>query len=494
MEALVIASVLGFSSSLPTAAAVNASVSAVASNQTINPGEQFTVNIEVAPNGAAIAGVQFDLSFDASLVTVDNITEGNLLSSSGASTYFNSGATDNEAGRISGVAGVIIIPGETVSTSGTFAIVTLTAGNEAGTCPLTLSNVVVGDINGQSIPASLVNDEVAISINRPPVLNSIGNKSVNEGQQLQFTVSATDPDGNSLVYSASNLPTGASFNSSSRTFSWTPTFTQSTVYYNIRFTVSDGSLSDSEYINITVVNVNRPPVLDPIGNKSVNEGQQLQFTVSATDPDGNSLVYSASNLPTGASFNSSSRTFSWTPTFTQSGIYYNVKLTSSDGSMSDSEYINITVVNANQAPIISPIGNKTVNEGQQLQFTVSATDPDGDSLEYSASNLPTGASFSPSSRFFNWLPRYDQAGTYTSVLFEADDGSLGNSESITITVNQEYDDWDANGDGLTNVLDMIVIGQHWSETGQTGWIREDANEDGIISVLDMVLVGQHLTG
>lgn len=403
MEALVIASVLGFSSSLPTAAAVNASVSAVASNQTINPGEQFTVNIEVAPNGAAIAGVQFDLSFDASLVTVDNITEGNLLSSSGASTYFNSGATDNEAGRISGVAGVIIIPGETVSTSGTFAIVTLTAGNEAGTCPLTLSNVVVGDINGQSIPASLVNDEVAISINRPPVLNSIG-------------------------------------------------------------------------------------------NKSVNEGQQLQFTVSATDPDGNSLVYSASNLPTGASFNSSSRTFSWTPTFTQSGIYYNVKLTSSDGSMSDSEYINITVVNANQAPIISPIGNKTVNEGQQLQFTVSATDPDGDSLEYSASNLPTGASFSPSSRFFNWLPRYDQAGTYTSVLFEADDGSLGNSESITITVNQEYDDWDANGDGLTNVLDMIVIGQHWSETGQTGWIREDANEDGIISVLDMVLVGQHLTG
>ncbi len=41
---------------------------------------------------------------------------------------------------------------------------------------------------------------------------------------------------------------------------------------------------------------------------------------------------------------------------------------------------------------------------------------------------------------------------------------------------------------------MIVVGQHWGETGLSGWIREDANEDGVISVLDMTLIGQHLNG
>ena len=53
---------------------------------------------------------------------------------------------------------------------------------------------------------------------------------------------------------------------------------------------------------------------------------------------------------------------------------------------------------------------------------------------------------------------------------------------------------DANGDGVVNVLDMILIAQHWGETGSSGWIPEDVSKDGAISVLDMVMIGQHRTG
>jgi hypothetical protein len=66
---------------------------------------------------------------------------------------------------------------------------------------------------------------------------------------------------------------------------------------------------------------NYPPVLGAIGNKSVSEGDLLQFTISATDPDGDSLVYSATNLPSGASFNPGTRTFTWTPGSGQAGSY-----------------------------------------------------------------------------------------------------------------------------------------------------------------------------
>ena len=141
-------------------------VSVLAPSQ-VNSGEQFTVDILVEPE-TAIAGVQFDLAFDPSLVTVDSVAEGNLLSQDGATTYFSPGAIDNVAGTITAVAGAITTPGQTVSTAGTFATITLTTGTESGTCPLTLSSVVVGDIDGQSVPVSVVNGQVTIKEFPPP--------------------------------------------------------------------------------------------------------------------------------------------------------------------------------------------------------------------------------------------------------------------------------------------------------------------------------------
>src|SRR3989338_1036520 len=133
-----------------------------------------------------------------------------------------------------------------------------------------------------------------------PVLGSVGNKTVNEGQSLSFSVSATDYDGDTLTYSAKGLPTGAAFNG--QAFSWTPGFNQAGVY-SVTFIVRDsGGLNDSETIAITVNNVNQPPVMAAIGNKVVFEGGNLAFTVSATDLDGNTLTYSVTGLPTGATF------------------------------------------------------------------------------------------------------------------------------------------------------------------------------------------------
>ena len=130
--------------------------------QEVNPGEQFTIDIQVEP-GAEIAGVQFNLAFDSSLLTVDSVAEGNLLSQNGASTYFSPGTIDNVSGDISGVAGAITTPGQVVSTSGTFAVITLTASTSGGTSTLTLSNVVVGDINGQPVQVNVVSGQVSIN-------------------------------------------------------------------------------------------------------------------------------------------------------------------------------------------------------------------------------------------------------------------------------------------------------------------------------------------
>jgi hypothetical protein len=52
--------------------------------------------------------------------------------------------------------------------------------------------------------------------------------------------------------------------------------------------------------------------------------------------------------------------------------------------------------------------------------------------------------------------------------------------------------WDVNIDGVVNILDVVLIGLHWGETGTTGgWIAEDVYEDKAVNILDVVVVGLH---
>lgn len=159
-------------------------------------------------------------------------------------------------------------------------------------------------------------------INNAPILAPIGNMVATEGQQLSFAVSATDEDNDTLSYSASNLPSGATFDAQTRVFSWAPSYIQEGNYPSIEFTVTDSGSPmelDVESITITVGNVNRAPEFDVIGAQEVLENTQLEFAVSATGPDGDSVVLSATNMPSGATF--SGGNFSWTPTLVQSGVY-----------------------------------------------------------------------------------------------------------------------------------------------------------------------------
>jgi len=143
--------------------------------QTVEQGSPFTVNVTVFPNPEVpIAGVQFDLSFNHHLVSVSSVTEGNLLKGENESeykTYFSSGAIDKDAGTITGVAGAIITAGGNVSTPGVFATIQMVAKSVDGTSTLNLSNVVVGDINGSSVPI-MINDGI-VTIGESTTVNII---------------------------------------------------------------------------------------------------------------------------------------------------------------------------------------------------------------------------------------------------------------------------------------------------------------------------------
>ena len=298
---------------------------------------------------------------------------------------------------------------------------------------------VAGNVVGTSATltvAMVANYEVTAifaeeTVNRPPVLGPIGDKTVKEGETLAFALEGSDPDDNALTYGAESLPDGASLIGPE--FSWTPGHDQIGIH-SVTFFVSDGSFVDSETVRIIVLKVapeNSPPVLNPIGNKTVDEGRLLSFDVSATDSDpGDVLIYLATGLPEGAFF--SGATFSWTPSYRQAGTHA-VTFSATDGKDVVSEQIEISVNNVNTPPIIQSVGGITANEGAIIEFRIEAFDPEGDTLVYSAQNLPQGAVFDPIARLFSWTPAIGQSGSY-SVEFAASDEEFTATETVEIMI------------------------------------------------------------
>jgi hypothetical protein len=130
-------------------------------NKVVGIGDTFTVDVFVDAD-TEIAGAQFNLNFDALVVTANDVTEGALLSQGGASTFFMTGTIDNVAGTITSVAGATAIPGASVSGSGTFATVSFTAGTAVGTSALDLTNVIVGNLTGQPVAMTVSDGSITI--------------------------------------------------------------------------------------------------------------------------------------------------------------------------------------------------------------------------------------------------------------------------------------------------------------------------------------------
>lgn len=134
-------------------------------------------------------------------------------------------------------------------------------------------------------------------VNRAPIINSISDKEIVEGEKVSFRVTGFDPDReDSVSIRGVDLPSGSSFERG--VFSWTPSFdtvtNDSYVVENARFNISDDVLESSESFSIVVHDNNRPPVIENVTPSSdivVEQGTPVLFKASASDPDGDSISY-----------------------------------------------------------------------------------------------------------------------------------------------------------------------------------------------------------
>jgi len=118
----------------------------------------------------------------------------------------------------------------------------------------------------------------ATGANSAPTIQGSPSASVVAGQPYSFQPAASDPDGDSLTFSATNVPAWATFNQSTGRISGTPSATDVATYSNIRVTVSDGKASASTALFAITVTA--------MGTASVT----LSWTPPTQNEDGTTLT------------------------------------------------------------------------------------------------------------------------------------------------------------------------------------------------------------
>jgi RHS repeat-associated protein len=207
----------------------------------------------------------------------------------------------------------------------------------------------------------------------------------------------------------------------------------------IRVTDRAGNFAEVTRTFTRLQSTNQPPVLSSIGNQTIRAGELLRVTTSVSDADVPAQALSFSlvgTAPQGVSIGASTGVLTWTPTAAQIGQSSITVRVQDSGVpfLSDEKTFTITVAGANRAPVLAPIAPLTVFPGGHLEAPFTATDPDGDRVQFfvtSAAPLPT--SMLNGSGTFIITPAPGEEGTYTFTVI-ASDGVLTSTQAVTLAV------------------------------------------------------------
>jgi len=314
--------------------------------------------------------------------------------------------------------------------------------------------------------------------NNPPSFSPIGDMDVDEGQLLSLALPGSDPERDNLSYAVFDLPPGATFDTATGEFSWTPGESQSGTYA-IRFEVTDGIDTDAATVSVTVMDV-LPREADLSVTKTVDwenpkETDTIVYTVSVTNagPDDATGVAITDQLPEEIAFVSAAETQgSYLPS---SGVWTvgdlsrdgNATLTITatvDLGTAGSTILNIAAVtesgsvdpvprnnaDAERIEVVSPAADlslrKTVDtaapkENDTVLYTIVLTNkgPDNADGVTVTDTLPGGISF---------VTATATQGSYLSPDGIWTVGSLAVDDSVTLTIAATVD----SGTGGTSII------------------------------------------
>ena len=329
--------------------------------------------------------------------------------------------------------------------------------------------------------------EVSInSINDIPTINDLDSEVIEDGIVSIFP-EGSDVEGSDLTFSVSSEPSNGSISLVNWFFTYTPdsNFNGQDSFTYIAFDGDD--YSEEATINISISEVNDPPVIADIENQSINEDSSLFYVLDAEDIDGDPLSYSyIADEDTNASINGNILTVSFDSDFNGD---VEIEIQVNDGELSDSDSFIITVIPVNDSPTVqNPIEDINLDEdfGEYIiDISDVFTDIDLDALEYSYEiddNDLISTVLNNSQLVISSIP--DQSGESIGITITADDRNrrLTVSDSFEITINEIND--------APISYDVVLdINEDQGQIIQPDFSDVDSNDSSIS--IDIVSIPQH---
>ncbi|MEM7825151.1 MAG: hypothetical protein QXO27_04230 [Candidatus Aenigmatarchaeota archaeon] len=238
-------------------------------------------------------------------------------------------------------------------------------------------NITADDGIKQAVKTFLLEVE---NVNRPPILDSINNVTIKEGERVTVYPIFHDPDNlNNVTNDDNNLTVWYSefFNDNGTL----EADFESSGNYTVYATVFDGEATDTKTFNLVIENTNRQPIF-LANNITIRENETFYINEIVYDPDNNNSVTNDDNVLTVKTDKLFDEEGKWQTSFNDSGNY-TINVTVSDGEFVKSEIISISVINVNRAPQITSSAKEVyyIDENANISFEVLTSDPDEDAVE-----------------------------------------------------------------------------------------------------------------
>ncbi len=283
---------------------------------------------------------------------------------------------------------------------------------------------------------STANVTVTIGGNAPPLAtNDAATTPEDEPVTIPVLANDSDPDGDALTVAGVTAPTNGTAETDGTTVTYTPEAdfngTDSFAY-----TVADGAGGTATAtVTITVTPVNDAPLAQ--NDSAVTpEATAVDIAVLAndSDPDGDALTVSALGAPSSGSATTDGTTVTYTPEAGFSGTV-SFAYTVSDGKLTDTAEITVTVSGANLPPIARDDA-APVRPGDSVLIDVLANDedPEGQPLTITAVTAPaSGGTATPEAGQIRYTAPSGFGGTDTFTYTISDPQGATATATVIIT-------------------------------------------------------------
>jgi VCBS repeat-containing protein len=396
-------------------------------NADFNGSDSFTVQVsDGTATDTVVVNVTVDAANDAPVVTSTAVTS----ATEDTQYTYTVTATDVDGDTL---AYALSVAPEGMTIDATTGVITWIPANGVDQANVTVDVSDASETVTQSFTITVA------ATNDAPVIESTPVTVATEDEAYSYTVTATDIDGDTLAYSLTSFPAGMTINAATGVISWTPA--NGVVEESVTVEVTDTQLTDTQTFTIAVTPVNdAPEITEESATIDTDEDNTGSVTLNATDVDGDTITWSiAANGTNGSAVVSgtgASQTINYTPNANFNGAdSFTVQV--SDNQATDTLVVNVTVNAANDAPEVTSTAVTTATEDEAYGYTVTASDVDGDTLEFSLTDSPEGMSIDSASGAITWTPA--NGVTTELVTVQVSDSQATATQTFTINVTPVND-------------------------------------------------------